>query len=108
LETTAKLLNSLEDIFGFSSKRALKSLNNQADFDSAIRRFDPSRPSQLKSLSNHPLFRAFILNAFLLLTLNVCRHFVRQPVCVPLRGGREHALLGALGVTNVALLRPMR
>jgi hypothetical protein len=25
----------------------LKSLNNQADFDSAIRRFDPSRPSQL-------------------------------------------------------------
>jgi hypothetical protein len=24
----------------------LKSLNNQADFDSAIRRFDPSRPSQ--------------------------------------------------------------
>jgi hypothetical protein len=30
----------------------LKSLNNQADFDSAIRRFDPSRPSQLKSLSH--------------------------------------------------------
>jgi hypothetical protein len=29
-----------------SSKRALKSLNNQTDFDSAIRRFDPSRPSQ--------------------------------------------------------------
>jgi hypothetical protein len=29
-------------------KCALKSLNNQTDFDSAIRRFDPSRPS-------HPL-----------------------------------------------------
>jgi len=28
------------------SKCALKSLNNQTDFDSAIRRFDPSRPSQ--------------------------------------------------------------
>lgn len=70
--------------------------------------FDPSRPSQLKSLSNHPLFRAFILNAFLLLILNVCRHFVRQPVRVPLTGCGQHALLGALGVTNVALLRPMR
>ncbi|WP_316186880.1 MULTISPECIES: hypothetical protein [unclassified Bradyrhizobium] len=29
------------------SKRALKSLKNQTDFDSAIRRFDPSRPSQI-------------------------------------------------------------
>ena len=28
------------------SKCALKSLHNQAGFDSAIRRFDPSRPSQ--------------------------------------------------------------
>jgi hypothetical protein len=27
-------------------------LNNQADFDSAIRRFDPSRPSQRKLLSS--------------------------------------------------------
>lgn len=78
-----------------------------ADFDSAIQRFDPSRPSQLKSLSNHTLFRAFILNAFLLLILNVCHRFVRQPVCVALAGGREHAFLGALGVTNVPVLRPM-
>jgi hypothetical protein len=31
------------------SKCALKSLNNQTDFDSAIRRFDPSRPSQHSS-----------------------------------------------------------
>ncbi|MFK4646204.1 hypothetical protein ABIF96_004778 [Bradyrhizobium ottawaense] len=28
------------------SKRALKPLDNQTEFDSAIRRFDPSRPSQ--------------------------------------------------------------
>jgi hypothetical protein len=33
-------------IFDIFSKCALKSLNNQVDFDSAIRRFDPSRPSQ--------------------------------------------------------------
>jgi hypothetical protein len=47
LETAAKLLSSLKAILAIFSKRALKSLNNQADFDSAIRRFDPSRPSQL-------------------------------------------------------------
>jgi hypothetical protein len=50
LETIAKLLKLLEATFSFFSKGALKSLNNQTDFDSAIRRFDPSRPSQLKSL----------------------------------------------------------
>jgi hypothetical protein len=46
LETTAKLLKVLQGIFSIFSKCALKSLNNQTDFDSAIRRFDPSRPSQ--------------------------------------------------------------
>jgi len=43
---TAKLLILLKRLLNVSSKCALKSLNNQADFDSAIRRFDPSRPSQ--------------------------------------------------------------
>lgn len=38
------LLEVDSDIF---SKCQLKSLKNQAGFDSAIRRFDPSRPSQL-------------------------------------------------------------
>jgi hypothetical protein len=38
--------------FDHFSKRALKSLNNQPDFDSAIRRFDPSRPSQ--RTTDHP------------------------------------------------------
>jgi hypothetical protein len=46
LETAGKLLISLEDILSLFSKYSLKSLNNQTDFDSAIRRFDPSRPSQ--------------------------------------------------------------
>jgi len=56
----AKLLKLLQRIFRFSSKRAVKSLNNQTDFDSAIRRFDPSRPSQdlahnpTKIVSNSP------------------------------------------------------
>ncbi|MBR1147095.1 hypothetical protein [Bradyrhizobium sp. AUGA SZCCT0431] len=45
LETTAKLLSLLETILASFSKCALKLLNNQTDFDSAIRRFDPSRPS---------------------------------------------------------------
>jgi hypothetical protein len=45
LEKVAKLLISLEAIFSIFSKCTLKSLDNQADFDSAIRRFDPSRPS---------------------------------------------------------------
>ena len=47
LETAGKLLRLLEGILSLLSKGALKSLNNQTDFDSAIRRFDPSRPSQL-------------------------------------------------------------
>jgi hypothetical protein len=46
LETTAKLLILLGRDSALCSKCALESLNNQADFDSAIRRFDPSRPSQ--------------------------------------------------------------
>src|SRR5437868_4129809 len=46
LETAAKLLKLLEGVLSIFSKFPLKSLNNQADFDSAIRRFDPSRPSQ--------------------------------------------------------------
>jgi hypothetical protein len=35
----------LERVLTVFSKCALKLLDNQADFDSAIRRFDPSRPS---------------------------------------------------------------
>jgi hypothetical protein len=38
LETAAKLLISLEAIFGIFSKCTLKSLNNQTDFDSGILR----------------------------------------------------------------------
>ena len=46
LEMASKLLELLESVLAVFSKCTLKSLNNQADFDSAIRRFDPSRPSQ--------------------------------------------------------------
>jgi hypothetical protein len=46
LETPAKLLIILVANTAGFSKRLLRSLNNQTDFDSAIRRFDPSRPSQ--------------------------------------------------------------
>jgi hypothetical protein len=70
LETAANLLELLERLFSLFSKCALKSLNNQTDFDSAIRRFDPSRPSQPFLLSARlpkksengpeiPPFRAF-------------------------------------------------
>jgi hypothetical protein len=40
LETAANLLELLERVFRLFSKRALKSLNNQADFDSSIRRYE--------------------------------------------------------------------
>jgi hypothetical protein len=78
LETTAKLLKLLGGNSRLFSKCALKSLDDQADFDSAMRRFGPSRPSQLILLRNRTLFRRFILNGVLLLGLNVCRHFVHQ------------------------------
>ncbi len=45
LETTAKLLRLQAYVSIDFSKCTLKSLNNQSDFDSAIRRFDSSRPS---------------------------------------------------------------
>jgi hypothetical protein len=57
----AKLLKLLEGVLSIFSKLPLKSLNNQADFDSAIRRFDPSRPSQqrgrVKRLVKHEAAR---------------------------------------------------
>jgi hypothetical protein len=59
LETAANLLKLLEGGSGLFSKCALKSLENQTDFDSAIRRFDPSRSSQLILLGNRTLFRRF-------------------------------------------------
>jgi hypothetical protein len=46
LETTAKLLKLLEGVSSLSSKCALKSLNNQADFDSAILMSSKSRPGR--------------------------------------------------------------
>ncbi len=45
LETAAKLLISQERVLADFSKYALKLLDNQADFVSAIRRFESSRPS---------------------------------------------------------------
>jgi len=72
LETTINLLKSLEGLFKHFSKYALKSLNNQTDFDSAIRRFDPSRPSH--SLSNQ-------IKRF----LNVARFSFRMVITRPFR-----------------------
>ncbi|MFQ3458549.1 hypothetical protein PMN64_35255 [Bradyrhizobium sp. UFLA01-814] len=65
METTAKLLNLLERVRDTFSKCALKSLNNQTDFDSAIRRFDPSRPSHFYRIDLSGGFDGlfFILNA---------------------------------------------
>jgi hypothetical protein len=54
LETASKLLKLLEGVSTVFSKCALKSLKNQPDFDSAIRRFDPSRPSHLILLVKSP------------------------------------------------------
>jgi hypothetical protein len=57
LETVANLLKLLERLFSRFSKRILKLLENQTDFDSAIRRFDPSHPSHLILLGNRTSFR---------------------------------------------------
>jgi hypothetical protein len=46
LETPANLLKLLERVLAVLSKCPLKLLDNQADFDSAMRRFESSRPSQ--------------------------------------------------------------
>jgi hypothetical protein len=54
-------LKLVEGILTIFSKCPLKSLNNQADFDSAIRRFDPSRPShrlRLTASDTQPLSSA--------------------------------------------------
>jgi hypothetical protein len=69
LETAANLLRLLKRVWAISSKRALELLNNQTDFDSAIRRFDASRPSHaLAFLENFlPLIRkARQMRAFLI------------------------------------------
>jgi len=50
LETPAKPLKLLERVLADFSKCALKSLDNQADFDSAIPRFESWRPSQLSAV----------------------------------------------------------
>jgi hypothetical protein len=46
LETAAKLLKVLERVSTVFSKGTLKLLDSQADFDSAIPRFESWRPSQ--------------------------------------------------------------
>jgi hypothetical protein len=46
LETGTRLLKLLERVLVDFSKSALKSLDNQADFDSAIPRFESWRPNQ--------------------------------------------------------------
>jgi hypothetical protein len=46
LETAAKLLKLLERVLAVFSKCTLKLLDNQADFDSAIPRFESWRPSR--------------------------------------------------------------
>jgi hypothetical protein len=56
LETAANLLKLLERVSTIFSKWGLKSLDNPAGFDSAIRRFDPSRPSQACPIENSAEF----------------------------------------------------
>jgi hypothetical protein len=50
LETAAKPLKLVERVLSDFSKCALKSLDDQTDFDSAMRRFESSRPSQAVGL----------------------------------------------------------
>jgi hypothetical protein len=71
LETAAKLLELLEPVSIVFSKCALQLLDDQADFDSAIPRFESWRPSRGITLKTLRLFglKVFvskvILNAIL-------------------------------------------
>jgi hypothetical protein len=58
LETAAKLLKLLERVLATFSKCALKSLDNQTDFDSAIRRFESSPNASKKGAAGEPSTRA--------------------------------------------------
>jgi hypothetical protein len=66
LETAAKLLKFLERVLAVFSKCALKLLGNQADFDSAIPRFESWRPSQpvsdghVRLVKKGPTFRGLV------------------------------------------------
>jgi hypothetical protein len=60
LETAANLLRLLKRVLTIFSKNVLKSLNNQADFDSAIRRLNgPTEFFDFTSLIG--LFKRFVL-----------------------------------------------
>jgi hypothetical protein len=83
LETAANLLELLEPVLTVFPKYALQLLDNQADFDSAIPRFESWRPSQGIPLKNLILFglevfvSKVILNAILQVILNICSRRVR-------------------------------
>ena len=80
------------DIF---SKCVLKSLNNQADFDSAIRRFDPSRPSHRYYQASSVLLPSAYLacasddNALLIQRLFSSVHVLRPHLSSPASGRLE-------------------
>jgi hypothetical protein len=60
LETAAKLLKLRERVLPAFSKCALKLLDNQADFDSAIPRFESWRRSQVKALKTRNYLAALL------------------------------------------------
>jgi hypothetical protein len=68
LETRAKLLKSLERVWANFPKCALKSLDNQTDFDSAIPRFESWRPSDAGQ--SHGRIALWILDAAELASLS--------------------------------------
>ena len=84
LEATAKLLILLRWNSALFSKRGLKSLNNQTDFDSAIRRFD--LPPQLFDIARQSHFVPALIQALFCcpiellypLFLHLSRHEIRR------------------------------
>ena len=65
----------------------------RTDFDSAIRRFESSRPSQLKMIADNMLgrsrivFLGVILNRILTDFLKLCSLDVPQPMCMAFSSG---------------------
>jgi hypothetical protein len=104
LEMAAKLLELLESVLAVFSKCALKTLDNQADFDSAIRRFDPSRPSQLILLIKIAFSIASFGKAHSAPVEERCRYFGRHLLVAGASDAVIGASMGEAGLQSQALI----
>jgi hypothetical protein len=109
LETPAKLLKFLERVLVIFSKCALNSLNNQADFDSAIPWFESRRPSQelreigLVEVAPHPTHQMKLQ----VRTVEQLRDlFPIERIAREIQGSRAHGIACEVGCVDFVVYRP--